>query len=102
VPPPAPTPAPENGAARIVRAYIDALRRGDPQTAAKYLGNGAPDETFIDPTTRITSLTTTENSDGSYSVAVEMQTRSGKYGETFLVSGAGSGARILGRSSSPG
>jgi hypothetical protein len=61
------------------------LRRGDPATAQTYLGNGSPDESFIDSATRITSITTTPNADGSYKVAVDMQTTGGEYYETFTV-----------------
>ncbi|MFN2449302.1 MAG: hypothetical protein ABR508_05840 [Candidatus Baltobacteraceae bacterium] len=88
-------PVPEDIASSTVRAYIDALKRGDPQAASAYLGNGTPDEDFIDGATRITSLTSTRNSDGSYKVAVTLQTVKGRYGETFVVAPNGSGARIL-------
>jgi hypothetical protein len=71
------------------------LRRGDPQAAAAFLGNGAPDEDFIDANTRIASVNTTRNSDGSYKVVVDMQTSKGEYSETFVVAGTGDGARIL-------
>jgi hypothetical protein len=98
-PPPAPAIG-ENPASAAVRSYIDALRRGDPQTAATYLGNGAPDEDFIDASTRITSVNTTRNPDGSYKVAVDMQTSKGEYYETFIVASAPSGARILEKAAS--
>lgn len=80
-----PAPVPQNPAARVVHAYIDALRRGDPAAAAAYLGNGTPDESFIDSSTRITSITTARNADGSYKVSVDMQTAKGEYFETFTV-----------------
>jgi hypothetical protein len=89
LPSPEPTQAPlaqaGSPAAHIVRAYIDALRRGDPQTASTYLGNGTPDESFIDSGTRISSVTTSRNSDGSYKVEVDMRTAQGEYYETFTV-----------------
>jgi outer membrane biosynthesis protein TonB len=78
-------PQTEGSAARVVRAYINALRGGDPATASTYLGNGVPDESFIDSATRIISVTQTENSDGSYKVSVDMQTAQGEYYETFTV-----------------
>jgi hypothetical protein len=68
-----------------VTEYIDALRRGDPAAASAYLGNGSPDESFIDSAARITSITSTPNGDGSYKVAVDMQTSNGEYYETFTV-----------------
>jgi hypothetical protein len=88
------TVAPSTGES-TVRSYIEALRRGDPQTAATYLGNGVPDEDFIDENTRITSLDSTRNSDGSYKVVVGMRTTKGEYSETFVVAGTGTAARIL-------
>lgn len=78
-------PEPEGSATRVVRAYIDALRHGDPSTASTYLGNGAPDESFIDSATRISSMTSTRNTDGSYKVEVDMRTAKGEYYETFTV-----------------
>lgn len=78
-------PAGESPAAHIVRAYIDALRRGDPGTASNYLGNGSPDEAFIDSATRISSIASTRNNDGSYKVEVDMHTGKGEYYETFTV-----------------
>lgn len=82
---PAPAPQAQSPATRVVRAYIDALRRGDPSTASTYLGNGAPDEAFIDSATRIGSISSTRNSDGSYKVEVDMHTAKGEYYETFTV-----------------
>lgn len=90
-----PTPAQENAAAQTVRSYISALKRGDPQAAALYLGNGSPDEDFITEDTRITSLSSTANGDGSYKVGVDMQTSRGEYYETFVVAQTDNGARIL-------
>jgi cytoskeletal protein RodZ len=75
----------ETPAAHIVRAYINALRHGDPATASSYLGNGAPDESFIDSATHISSITSTPNDDGSYKVEVDMRTSQGAYFETFTV-----------------
>ncbi len=82
---PAPASAHETPASGVVRAYIDALRRGDPGAASAYLGNGVPDESFIDASTRINSVTSTRNGDGSYKVSVDMHTAQGEYYETFTV-----------------
>lgn len=86
---PEPTSAPsaqsEGEASRVVRAYIDAIRAGNPAQASTYLGNGAPDEAFIDSTTRISSISESANGDGSYKVSVDMQTPKGEYYETFIV-----------------
>lgn len=78
-----------------MRSYIDALRRGDPTGAAVYLGNGVPDEDFVDENTRVVSVNSTRNADGSYKVAVDMQTNKGEYYETFVVASTADGARIL-------
>jgi hypothetical protein len=88
-------PAQEDAASRTVRAYIDALRRGDPESAQAYLGNGVPDENFIDGNTRIVSITSTRNNDGSYKVEADMKTAQGEYYETFVVASTGNGNRIL-------
>jgi hypothetical protein len=87
--------AQEDAASRTVRAYIEALRRGDPSSAATYLGNGVPDESFIDGSTRIASITSTRNTDGSYKVEVDMKTSQGEYYETFIVASTGTANRIL-------
>lgn len=96
---PAATTAPPavaaNPAEQTVLAYIDALKSGDPQKAALYLGNGTPDEGFIDAATRISSLTSTRNDDGSYKVEADMQTAQGEYYETFQVASSATGDRIL-------
>ena len=68
-----------------MRAYIESLRDGNPAQAATYLGNGSPDETFIDSTTRIVSISESANGDGSYKVSADMQTSKGEYYETFIV-----------------
>lgn len=94
----APAQAPahaSNPATQTVIAYIDALKRGDPQAAALYLGNGSPDEDFINENTRIASVSSTPNGDGSFKISVDMQTVNGEYFETFTVAQTGSGARIL-------
>lgn len=81
----APAPAGESPAAHVVRSYINALRRGDPATASNYLGNGTPDESFIDSATHINSISSASNGDGSYKVEVDMRTSKGAYFETFTV-----------------
>lgn len=81
----APQAQTEGAASHVVRAYIDALRRGDPTTASSYLGNGVPDESFIDSATHITSISESPNGDGSYKVSVDMRTDKGEYYETFTV-----------------
>jgi hypothetical protein len=88
-------PRASSPATQTVLAYINALKRGDPQAAALYLGNGSPDEDFINENTRISSVSSTPNGDGSFKVAVDMQTVNGEYFETFIVAQTGSGARIL-------
>lgn len=99
-------PLPETPAATAdsaestVRAYIGDLQRGDPQSAAALLGNGSPDESFIDGQTQIQSITETPNSDGSARVSVVMQTSQGKVSETFDVASAAGGSRILARTTS--
>jgi hypothetical protein len=81
----APVPATDGPGARVVRAYINALRSGDPGTASSYLGNGVPDESFINASTRISSISETHNADGSYKVEADLMTDAGEYYETFTV-----------------
>lgn len=96
--PPKPA-APAAGAAEsVVRGYIDALRRGDPQAAAAYLGNGTPDEDFIDESTRVQAVSSAQNSDGSFRVRVAMHTVKGDYTETFVVAGSPGSEKILEKS----
>lgn len=78
-----------------MRGYIAALERGDVQAATGYLGNGSPDEGFIGSDTRITSLSSSRNADGSYRVAVTMHTSQGVYSEVFIVASTPEGERIL-------
>lgn len=90
------TAPPENSAAeRTVLAYIDALKRGDPQGASSYLGNGVPDESFIDAQTRVVNISQTVNGDGSEKVEVQLQTSQGAYSESFQVAPSADGSRIL-------
>lgn len=94
---PATPAAVQDAAESTVRAYIADLQRGDPQSAAALLGNGSPDEGFIDGQTRIESVSETSNADGSARVNVVMQTSQGKMLETFDVAPAAGGSRILDR-----
>ena len=87
-----------SAAEQTVRSYIGALMRGDPQSAAAYLGNGVPDESFIDSGTRIEAISQTAHADGSSTVSVELQTNSGRYRESFEVAPAAGGSRILEKS----
>jgi len=88
-----PAPVPSNAAEVTVRSYIEALRSGDPQQAAAYLGNGSVDETFINAGTRIVSMHTAREADGSFVVAVQLQTANGNYLETFDVSSPADGSK---------
>jgi hypothetical protein len=83
--PAANAPQTQGSAVDVVRAYIGALRDGNPAQASTYLGNGSPDESFIDSATRISSISQSPNGDGSYKVSVDMQTPKGEYYETFTV-----------------
>ena len=74
-------------AAAIVRAYIAALARGDSATAAGYLANGLPSESFVNPdvSVNITDLQTSRNGDGSYGVTAQIVTSKGTYIESFIL-----------------
>ena len=94
----APPPVPSNAAEVTVRSYIEALRSGDPQQAASYLGNGSVDENFINGSTRIVGMHTAREADGSFVVAVTLSTPNGNYLETFDVSAPADGSKILQKS----
>ena len=81
-----------------MRSYIEALRSGNPQQAAAYLGNGSADENFINGSTSIISMHTAREADGTFVVAVQLQTANGNYLETFDVSSAADGSKILQKS----
>jgi hypothetical protein len=71
----------------IVRAYIDALARGDSATAAGYLASGLPTETFVNPnvSVNLSDVRTTRNDDGSYTVTTQIVTSKGTYVESFAL-----------------
>ncbi|MGH8163351.1 MAG: hypothetical protein ACREP1_03345 [Rhodanobacteraceae bacterium] len=82
-------PAPANGAAGVVRDYIAALANGNRTSAGQLLANGSVDQdSFIDASARITNLQTIRNADGTSRVNVDLQTASGTYEMTFIVSGS--------------
>lgn len=74
-------------AASIVSAYIGALARGDSSTAAGYLANGLPTESFINPnvTVSVSGMRTSRSSDGSYNVSAQIVTSKGTYFATFTL-----------------
>lgn len=87
--------SPVNTAAQIVRRYIDAMKAGNLTRAQQFLGNGSPDESFISSSTRIASITSKPNADGSFNVAADMRASGTEYYETFVVAPTPSGDRIL-------
>ena len=74
-------------AAAIVRAYIASLARGDSATAAGYLANGLPTESFINPnvSVNVTDLHATRNADGSFAVTTQVVTSKGTYYASFTL-----------------
>ncbi|MDQ2871831.1 MAG: hypothetical protein M3R35_01735 [Candidatus Eremiobacteraeota bacterium] len=80
------TPADTSGA--VVRSYINALAGGNRDSAQQYLSSGSVDQdSFIDASAHIASLTSELNADGSRKVDVNLDTASGKYFITFTVTG---------------
>lgn len=74
-------------AAAIVRAYIDALARGDSATAAGYLASGLPTETFVNQNVSVSlnDVQSTRNDDGSFTVTTQIVTSKGTYVESFAL-----------------
>ncbi len=96
---PAATTAPAAaGAARaesVVRSYLSALARGDNATAASYLTNGSPSETFMGPTAQIVSVQATAGgTPGVYKVGADIKAAGGEYYSTFMVEPGPSGYQI--------
>lgn len=74
-------------AAGVVRSYIGALASGRPQAAAAYLANGSPDQdSFVDAGSRIGSISSSRNTNGTYHVDANVVTASGTYAMSFTVS----------------
>jgi pyruvate/2-oxoglutarate dehydrogenase complex dihydrolipoamide acyltransferase (E2) component len=97
--PPLETPSPAGAAgsdraSAVVHSYLAALARGDESSAASYLMSGLPTEKFMTPGSRITSVNSAKNSDGSYKVTADVQTPNGEYFETFTVENGPSGLQI--------
>jgi hypothetical protein len=74
-------------AAAIVRAYIASLARGDSSTAAGYLANGLPTESFINPnvSVNVADLRASRNGDGTFAVATQIVTSKGTYLASFTL-----------------
>lgn len=75
-------------AAQLARDYVQAVIGGDPVTANRALGrapdNGDfPERQFLNKSSHITSVHTTANSNGSYTVETEIQGTKGTYYCTF-------------------
>ncbi len=105
-PTPARTPVPTAAAAvavqsspaeALVRKFLEAVAHGDDTTAYGTLGGTAPlgEAQFLDPTMRITSMTTGRSPAGGTNVQVEFRTSRGEYFGTFVVDSSSS--RIIQR-----
>ncbi len=99
-PAPTETPAPvapgggSDRATAVVHSYLSALARGDESSAASYLMSGLPNEKFMGPGAKITSINAVKNADGTYKVTADIQTQSGEYFETFTVENGPNGMQI--------
>jgi hypothetical protein len=74
-------------AAAIVRAYIASLARGDSSTAAGYLANGLPTESFINPnvSVNVADLRASRTGDGTFAVSTQIVTSKGTYIASFTL-----------------
>ena len=79
------------GAESLVRRYIDAVKSGDDAGAYAALGgtggNRLYEQQYLDPTARITSMSSTRTSGSAAKVQVEMTSPKGQYFLTFTVDG---------------
>jgi hypothetical protein len=76
----------------LVRRFLSAVANGDDQTAYAALGSNAGslnEAQFLDPTLRITSMSSSHNADGGTDVQVDMRTAKGEYFGTFSVDADG-------------
>jgi hypothetical protein len=97
-PTPTPTPAtvtPDDLASTLVRSYIDAVARGDRTTAASYLSQGLPSETWLNSESRIESIHSTSIGPQQYRVTADIiQTNGSEYYMTFTVEQGAAGLQI--------
>lgn len=81
-------------ASQVVRAYLDALARGDRATATGYLTHGLPNESFMDSNARIVSIRSQSAGSGSYKTTADVQASSGEYYITFTLTPGPGGLQI--------
>lgn len=76
-----------------MRKFLEAVAHGDDATAYGTLGGAATplgEAQFLDPTMRITSVSSTRAPGGGTNVQVEFRTSRGEYFGTFIVDSSGS------------
>jgi hypothetical protein len=79
-------------AQELVRRFLSAVANGDDQAAYSALGGNSgslSEAQYLDPTLRITSMTSSHNTSGGTDVQVEMRTAKGQYFGTFSVNAGG-------------
>jgi len=84
----------DDRASAIVRAYLNALARGDRSTAAGYLARGTPSEVFMNTGARIESIRSANVGSEQYKVTADVQTGNGEYYVTFTVEPGPAGLQI--------
>lgn len=89
-----PSASGDDRAALLVRAYLEALARGDRAGASSYLATGTPNETFMTADSRIESIRSSNVGPQQYRVTADVQTSSGEYYVTFTVEQNPSGLAI--------
>jgi len=82
-----PAPSGESPASTLVLRYLNAVANGDDSTARSALGDGdiSGDVQFLDPSYRVTSVSTKAAGNGDTDVEVEFRTARGEYFGTFRV-----------------
>jgi outer membrane biosynthesis protein TonB len=91
---PAAVASADEGAAWVVRSYVQAVARGDQATAATFLMHGRPTETFISADSRIKSIRSTPLGGSGYTVKIDVRNASGEFYGTFTLEPGASGLQI--------
>ena len=90
---PLPTNPQAFAAQNLVQRYLSAVAHGEDAAARSALGGSAgsrlTEQPYLDPTMRITSISSTRNADGGTRVQVEVSTARGTYFGTYTVDANG-------------
>ena len=91
-----PSANPAAGAESLARRYLEAIAHGDEASAYQALGGSGrlSESQYLDPTMRITSLTSSRAPNGLTKIEAEITTAKGEYFSTFTVQDTARGTII--------